>query len=273
MGPRQYIQDGCMSYLAYVVDTRAGKEVLVYDVPIVREFDDEFPKELPGRIQRMLVALPSWTCQQEAHCPSPKRWSHKAEIFEKFKEFKQDVENQLGRKIKMLRSDRGESPKTNQKGVIGQKESLKKVLEEKSSKRRRNRKVVSLIIKKKLDEHQDSESVLRGEETEKCSPGSLLSVIQGFNDVQNDCGSSKDEDDRCAKGSSKTKKIVIEGGVIDVTRESVNQILGFPLGKTKFSNLQFRTADNNKQFDNKSIIQLKEIKMKIVSSKKIRYEL
>ena len=48
--PRQYIQDGCMSYLAYVVDTRAGKEVLVYDVPIVREFDDEFPKELPGRM-------------------------------------------------------------------------------------------------------------------------------------------------------------------------------------------------------------------------------
>ena len=32
---------------------------------------------------------------------------HKSETFENFKEFKQEVENQLGRKIKMLRSDRG----------------------------------------------------------------------------------------------------------------------------------------------------------------------
>ena len=31
----------------------------------------------------------------------------KSETFEKFKEFKNEVENQLGRKIKMLRSDRG----------------------------------------------------------------------------------------------------------------------------------------------------------------------
>ena len=32
---------------------------------------------------------------------------HKSETFEKFKEFKQEIENQLGRNIKMLRSDRG----------------------------------------------------------------------------------------------------------------------------------------------------------------------
>ena len=32
---------------------------------------------------------------------------HKSENFDKFKEFKQEVENQLGRNIKMLRSDRG----------------------------------------------------------------------------------------------------------------------------------------------------------------------
>ena len=32
---------------------------------------------------------------------------HKSETFEKFKEFKQEVENQLDRKIKMLRSDQG----------------------------------------------------------------------------------------------------------------------------------------------------------------------
>ena len=32
---------------------------------------------------------------------------NKSQTFEKSKEFKQDVENQLGRKIKMLMSDRG----------------------------------------------------------------------------------------------------------------------------------------------------------------------
>ena len=32
---------------------------------------------------------------------------HNSETFEKFKEFKHEVENQLGRKIKMLQSDRG----------------------------------------------------------------------------------------------------------------------------------------------------------------------
>ena len=32
---------------------------------------------------------------------------HKSETFEKFKDFKQEVKNQLGRKIKMLPSDRG----------------------------------------------------------------------------------------------------------------------------------------------------------------------
>ena len=31
---------------------------------------------------------------------------HKSETFERFKEFKQEVENQLGRNIKMLRSNR-----------------------------------------------------------------------------------------------------------------------------------------------------------------------
>ena len=32
---------------------------------------------------------------------------HKSETFEKFKEFQNKVENQLGKKIKALRSDRG----------------------------------------------------------------------------------------------------------------------------------------------------------------------
>ena len=32
---------------------------------------------------------------------------HKSESFEKFKEFKNEVENQLDKKMKILRSDRG----------------------------------------------------------------------------------------------------------------------------------------------------------------------
>ena len=32
---------------------------------------------------------------------------HKSKTFEKFKEFRHEVENQLGRKIKMLQLDRG----------------------------------------------------------------------------------------------------------------------------------------------------------------------
>ena len=32
---------------------------------------------------------------------------HKSETFEKFKEFQNEVENQLGKKIKLLRSDHG----------------------------------------------------------------------------------------------------------------------------------------------------------------------
>ncbi|CAH1415980.1 unnamed protein product [Lactuca virosa] len=173
-----------------------------------------------------------------------------------------------------------ESPKPNEKRVTEEKESSKNVPEQKSSQRRRKRKAVSLTRKKKLDQNQDSE----------CSPGSLLSVIQGFSDVQKDCVRKMGFGDilkmkmidvpgalSCfvlQKFNSKTKKIVMEGGVIDVTRESVNQILGFPLGKTKFSSLPFRIADDNsyekwtERFDNKSIIRLKEIKMKIVSSNK-----
>ncbi|CAH1438406.1 unnamed protein product [Lactuca virosa] len=94
-----------------------------------------------------------------------------------------------------------ESPKPNEKGVTEEKESSKNVPEQKSSQRRRKRKVVSLTRKKKLDENQDSESqknqIKRSKKKKinkefdtirnRCSPGSLLSVIQGFSDVQKDC--------------------------------------------------------------------------------------
>ena len=44
---RQYIQQRCMCYLAYIVDTWHGDKVSVADVPVVREFTDVFPEELP----------------------------------------------------------------------------------------------------------------------------------------------------------------------------------------------------------------------------------
>ena len=41
------LRKGCQGYLAHVVDTR--KEVLKFDdIPIVREFPDVFPEDLPG---------------------------------------------------------------------------------------------------------------------------------------------------------------------------------------------------------------------------------
>lgn len=39
---RRYLQHGCTGYLVYVVDTQVEKEVLVSDVPIVKEFPDVF---------------------------------------------------------------------------------------------------------------------------------------------------------------------------------------------------------------------------------------
>ena len=45
---RQYIQHGCAGYLAYVVDTRVREQLSVSEVPVVREFADVFPEELPG---------------------------------------------------------------------------------------------------------------------------------------------------------------------------------------------------------------------------------
>ncbi|CAH1431740.1 unnamed protein product [Lactuca virosa] len=45
---RQCIQHGCAGYLAYVVDTRIKDQISVSEVPVVREFADVFPEELPG---------------------------------------------------------------------------------------------------------------------------------------------------------------------------------------------------------------------------------
>ena len=45
---RPYIQHECAGYLAYVVDTRDREQPSVSEVPVVREFADVFPEELPG---------------------------------------------------------------------------------------------------------------------------------------------------------------------------------------------------------------------------------
>ena len=45
---RLYLQQGCASYVVYVTDAREAGRVTVDKVPIVREFVDVFPEELPG---------------------------------------------------------------------------------------------------------------------------------------------------------------------------------------------------------------------------------
>ena len=44
---RYLLQKGCKGYLAHVVDTRSN-EVRLEDVPVVRDFLDVFPEDLPG---------------------------------------------------------------------------------------------------------------------------------------------------------------------------------------------------------------------------------
>ena len=44
---RRYIQRGCTSYVAYVTDTRVSGKTME-EIPVVCEFPDVFPEELPG---------------------------------------------------------------------------------------------------------------------------------------------------------------------------------------------------------------------------------
>ena len=44
---RCLLQKGCKGYLAHIVDTRSS-EVGFEDVPVVRDFPDVFPDDLPG---------------------------------------------------------------------------------------------------------------------------------------------------------------------------------------------------------------------------------
>ena len=45
---RRYLQQGCVGYVAYIMDTREAGKAMVGDVPVVREFTEVFPEELPG---------------------------------------------------------------------------------------------------------------------------------------------------------------------------------------------------------------------------------
>ncbi|CAH1413450.1 unnamed protein product [Lactuca virosa] len=45
---RRYFQQGCTGYVAYVMDTRNKGKATVDDVPVVREYPDVFPEDLPG---------------------------------------------------------------------------------------------------------------------------------------------------------------------------------------------------------------------------------
>ncbi|KAA3484029.1 RVP_2 domain-containing protein [Gossypium australe] len=42
-----YVKKGCEAYLVYVIDTKVSEKKVV-SVPVVCEFPDVFPEELPG---------------------------------------------------------------------------------------------------------------------------------------------------------------------------------------------------------------------------------
>ena len=48
MKARKWLDSGCTSYLAAVVDTTKKIKVELNNVPVVNEFVDVFPEELPG---------------------------------------------------------------------------------------------------------------------------------------------------------------------------------------------------------------------------------
>nr|KAJ0191179.1 hypothetical protein LSAT_V11C800415390 [Lactuca sativa] len=124
----------------------------------------------------------------------------------------------------------------------------------------------------------------------RCTPRALLSVIQGFIEVQKDCvkwmgfgGILKMKMTKVPRTlsyfvlknfDSETKKIILQRRVIDVTKESVKEILRFPLGRKQFSKLPFRSKEDKcykewtNQFEDKKMIRLQDIKMKIVSTNK-----
>jgi hypothetical protein len=47
MAVRKLLKKGCISYLAYVINSKQGK-IRLSGIPIIREFPDVFPEELLG---------------------------------------------------------------------------------------------------------------------------------------------------------------------------------------------------------------------------------
>ena len=47
IGTRRLLRKGCTAYLAHVIDTEV-RELRLEDIPVVQEFPDVFPNELPG---------------------------------------------------------------------------------------------------------------------------------------------------------------------------------------------------------------------------------
>jgi hypothetical protein len=47
MVARKLLKKGCTTYFAYVINSKKSK-IGLSDIPIMREFPDVFPKELPG---------------------------------------------------------------------------------------------------------------------------------------------------------------------------------------------------------------------------------
>ena len=45
---RRYLQQGYAGYVAYVMDTWEVGKAMVSEVPVVRDYADVFPEELPG---------------------------------------------------------------------------------------------------------------------------------------------------------------------------------------------------------------------------------
>ena len=45
---RKLLSQGCTRYLAHVVNKRVEEKLKIDDMPIVRDFLEEFPEDLPG---------------------------------------------------------------------------------------------------------------------------------------------------------------------------------------------------------------------------------
>ena len=56
MVARKLLKKSCTTYLAYVINSEKGK-IRLSDIPIVREFPDVFPEELPGLPQKEKLKL------------------------------------------------------------------------------------------------------------------------------------------------------------------------------------------------------------------------